>query len=212
MSKILPGTKTTRMELLRIKNRKELAERGHNLLKEKRDSLIMEFFNAIAEIKEAREDVEDALSEAYSGLTQAKMMMGPARVKEFTYASMMTNKLKIKTRSLMGVRVPVLSVEQGLPELPYSLPDSSAKLDTMAEKFQEALVAIVRLAEIESVVKRLALEIERTKRRVSALETIVIPRLEATARFVKLALEEREREDFIRLKIIRDRMQEEESV
>lgn len=211
MSKILAGTKTTRMELLRLKNRMRLAERGHNLLKEKRDSLIMEFFNAIAEIKEARQAVESALAEAFSSLTQAKMIMGPSRVIEFAYASKVQTEISIATRSMMGVRVPVLSVEQHVPELPYSLPDSSARLDTMSIKFREALKSLVRLAEIESTVKRLALEIERTKRRVSALETIVIPRLDATARFVKLALEEREREDFIRLKIIRDRMQTEQT-
>ena len=71
MSKILPGTKTTRMELLALKNRMRLAERGHNLLREKRDSLIMEFFNIIAEIKEARENVDTSLAEAFSALTQA---------------------------------------------------------------------------------------------------------------------------------------------
>lgn len=204
MSKILPGTKTTRMELLALKNRMRLAERGHNLLREKRDSLIMEFFNIIAAIKEAREKVDTSLAEAFSALTQAKMIMGPARVIEFAYASKFEADLKISTRSMMGVRVPVLSVEQRSSELPYSLSDSSTKFDVMGEKFKEALKAIVQLAEIESTVKRLALEIERTKRRVSALETVVIPRLDATVRFVKLALEERDREDFVRLKMVRD--------
>ncbi len=206
MSKILPGTKTTRMELLRLKNRMRLAERGHNLLKEKRDSLIMEFFNAIAEIKETRQTVESALSAAFTALTQAKMIMGPSRVVEFANASNMKSELSISTRTMMGVRVPVLSVNQTTPDLPYSLTDSSARLDLMSSKFQEALKAVVKLAEIESTVKRLALEIERTKRRVSALETVVIPRLDATAHFVKLALEEREREDFFRTKMIRDRI------
>ncbi len=192
------------MELLLLKNRKRLAERGHDLLKEKRDSLIMEFFNAIAEIKEARQEVESTLRDAFSALTQAKMIMGASRVAEFASSSKTSVNLSISTRSMMGVRVPIMSAEQNTPEIPYSLLDSSAKLDTMASKFQIALKAIVRLAEIESTVKRLALEIERTKRRVSALETVVIPRLEATTRFVKLALEEREREDFFRIKMIRD--------
>jgi V/A-type H+/Na+-transporting ATPase subunit D len=204
MSKILPGTKTTRMELLALKNRMKLAERGHDLLREKRDSLIMEFFNIIAEIKDSREKVDESLAEAFSALTQAKMIMGPARVIEFAYASKFEADLKISTRSMMGVRVPVLSVEQHSSELPYSLSDSSTKFDVMGEKFKEALKAIVHLAEIESTVKRLALEIEKTKRRVSALETVVIPRLDATVRFVKLALEERDREDFVRLKMVRD--------
>ncbi|MHA1771183.1 MAG: V-type ATP synthase subunit D [Candidatus Thorarchaeota archaeon] len=203
MSMILPGTKATRMELLRLKARRKLAERGHDLLKEKSDSLIMEFFNAIAEIKEARAQVEAALKDAFSSLTQAKMIMGPSRVVEFAYASKVETFLQMATRSMMGVRIPALSIEQHVPDFPYSLSDSSVKLDTMSSKFVEALQAIVRLAEVESTVNRLAIEIERTKRRVSALETIVIPRLDATLRFVKLALEEREREDFYRIKLVK---------
>jgi V/A-type H+-transporting ATPase subunit D len=209
MSKILPGTKTTRMELLRLKNRMRLAERGHNLLKEKRDSLIMEFFNSIEAIKKAREEVDAALASAFSALTKTKMVMGPAEVVEFANASKVQANLRISTRSMMGVVVPVLSVEQHIPELPYSLPDSSAQLDVMSTKFNDAMKAVVRLAEIDSTVKRLAIEIERTKRRVSALETIVIPRLDATARYVKQALEEREREDFFRLKFLKEQMESE---
>ena len=208
-SKILPGTKTTRMELLRLKNRKRLAERGHDLLREKRDSLVMEFFNAIAEIKESRENTERALAEAFTALTQAKMIMGPVKVLEFTGASGIHTELGISTRFMMGVTVPVLSIKQQIPEIPYSLADSSTRLDLMNTKFSEALKAIVRLAEIESTVKRLAIEIERTKRRVSALESVVIPRLDATARFVKLALEERERGDFFRIKLVRSRQLDE---
>lgn len=206
MSNVLPGTKTTRMELLRLKTRIKLAERGHDLLKEKRDSLIMEFFNAIAQIKAARDVVGTTVLEAFSSMTQAKMIMGPARVMEFAYSSNLQAALDISTRSMMGVRVPVLSVKQHFPELPYSLSDTSARLDSMNTKFAAALKMIVRLAEVESTVKRLALEIERTKRRVSALETVVIPRLEATVQFVKLALEEREREDFYRIKLVKERI------
>jgi V/A-type H+-transporting ATPase subunit D len=209
MSKILPGTKTTRMELLRLKNRMRLAERGHNLLKEKRDSLIMEFFNSIEQIKKVREEVDAALADAFSALTKTKMVMGPAEVVEFANASKVQADLRISTRSMMGVVVPVLSVEQHVPNLPYLLPDSSVQLDVMSTKFKDALNAVVRLAEIDSTIKRLAIEIERTKRRVSALETIVIPRLDATARYVKQALEEREREDFFRLKFLKEQMESE---
>ena len=210
MSQILPGTKTTRMELLRLKNRKKLAERGHDLLKEKRDSLIMEFFNAIAEIKKARQTVDAVLSQAFTSLSHAMMRMGPNKVLEFANSSGVQVDLDITSRSIMGVRVPVLDVKQQVPEFPYSFPDSSASLDLMRSKFLEALKAIVELAEIETTVERLAQEIERTKRRVAGLENIVIPRLEATARFVKLALEERAREDFYRIKLVRDQIAREQ--
>lgn len=210
MSQILPGTKTTRMELLRLKNRKKLAERGHDLLKEKRDSLIMEFFNAIAEIKKARQNVDALLSQAFTLLSHAMMRMGPNQVLEFANSSGTQVNLNITSRSIMGVRVPVLDVKQQVLEFPYSFPDSSVSLDLMSSKFIEALKAIVELAEIETTVERLAQEIERTKRRVAGLENIVIPRLEATARFVKLALEERAREDFYRIKLVRDQIAREE--
>jgi V/A-type H+-transporting ATPase subunit D len=170
----------------------------------------MEFFNAIAEIKESRENVEQTLAEAFTALTQAKMIMGPVKVLEFTSASKIYAELNISTRSMMGVIVPVLSIKQDVPKIPYSLADSSTRLDLTSTKFSDALRAIVRLAEIESTVKRLAIEIERTKRRVSALESVVIPRLDATARFVKLALEERERGDFFRIKLVRNRQLEED--
>jgi len=137
------------------------------------------------------------------------MIMGPIKVLEFTSASGIHAELSISTRSMMGVTVPVLSIKQEVPKLPYSLADSSTRLDLMSTKFGEALKAIIRLAEIESTVKRLAIEIERTKRRVSALESVVIPRLDATARFVKLALEERERGDFFRIKLVRNRQLDE---
>ncbi|MEM2142807.1 MAG: V-type ATP synthase subunit D [Candidatus Thorarchaeota archaeon] len=203
MSKILPGTKTTRMELLRLRSRIRLAERGHDLLKEKRDSLIMEFFNAVAEIRSAREEAHQDLADAFSSLTRARMVMGSTRVAEFAYSSQVRAELSVSTRSLMGIRVPMLSPNHNRPDLPYSLTDSSAWLDLVAAKFSKALSSLVRLAELESTVKRLAIEIQRTKRRVSALETVVLPRLEATVQFVRLALEEREREDFYRIKLVK---------
>lgn len=205
-SELLPGIHPTRMELLILKRRKNLAEKGHDLLKEKRDALIMEFFDILEDIRKLRGDVNNLLKEAYDALAVAKMVMGPLKVEEVATSVPPVLELDVSTRNVMGVRVPLLRVEEK-PESSlissYGFTDTSAKLDESVEKFRVALKAIIRLAETESAVKRLAEEIEKTKRRVNALKYIIIPRITNTIQFIELHLEEREREDLFRMKRIK---------
>lgn len=205
-SELLPGIHPTRMELLILKRRKNLAEKGHDLLKEKRDALIMEFFDILEDIRKLRGDVNNALKEAYDALAVAKMIMGPLKVEEVATSVPPILELDVSTRNVMGVRVPLLRVEEK-SESPlissYGFTDTSAKLDEAVEKFRGSLKAIIRLAETEAAVKRLAEEIEKTKRRVNALKYIIIPRIKNTIQFIELNLEEREREDLFRMKRIK---------
>lgn len=207
MSKVLPGTKATRMELLRLKTRLKLANRGHDLLKEKRDALIMEFFNVIEDVKKARHEVNVALENAFRALTRAKMSMGVTKLAETAMQMDVSLNLETFTKNIIGVRTPIYKFTKKVPELPYNLVDTSPQLDDAIDEFNEALNKIIVLAEKESEVERLVTEIERTKRRVNALKYIVIPRLEATVRFIKLQLEEHEREDFFRLKRVKDMLE-----
>jgi V/A-type H+-transporting ATPase subunit D len=194
------------MELLILKRRRSLAEKGHDLLKEKRDALIMEFFDILEDTRKLRSDVNNALKEAYEALAMAKMVMGPLKVEEVASGVPPILALDVSTRNVMGVRVPLLRVEEK-PETAvissYGFTDTSAKLDEAVEKFRNALKAIIRLAETEAAVKRLAEEIEKTKRRVNALKYIIIPRITNTIKFIELHLEEREREDLFRMKRIK---------
>jgi V/A-type H+-transporting ATPase subunit D len=207
---IIEGINPTRMELLKLKQREKLAVKGYNLLKEKRNALIMEFFNILERVRGARERVEEKLKDAFKDLTEAQIMMGDMAVNKAAMAVKEFIKVEIDSRNIMGVVVPVVdieSTERSMVERGYGLVDTSVKLDEAAKKFEESVSLIVELGEIEKSVRLLAGEIESTKRRVNALENIIIPRLQNTVNYIEMRLEEMERENFVRLKMIKESME-----
>lgn len=215
MAEILEGVNPTRMELLKLKTKVKLAKKGHKLLKEKRDALIVEFFNILEEARGIRKKAEKALEEAFRALTLAQATLGAVKVAEVSLGVKEMAEINSVTRSIMGVKVPVLEMEtkrRSLTERGYALSDTSYLLDRAAEKFEEALSIVVELAEIESSIKLLSKEIESTKRRVNALENIVIPRLEATVKYIRMRLDEMERENFFKLKRIKAAQQKRAAV
>ncbi len=208
MAELIEGVNPTRMELLKLKEKVKLAEKGHRLLKEKRDALIMEFFNILEDAKRVRKEAEATLTEAFQKLVIAETTAGPSRVSEAALAATSKSAINLDfgSQSIMGIKVPVLrmsATSRKVAERGYSVMDTPSMLDEAASKFEEVLLAIMRLAEVEESVKRLAEEIESTKRRVNALEYIVIPRLMATVKYIKMRLDEMERENFFKLKRIK---------
>lgn len=206
MADKIEGVNPTRSELLKLKTKVKLAEKGHNLLKEKRDALIMEFFEIVEEAKGARKNAEDKLKEAYRALTIAQATLGSLKVAESSMAVRPSTNLTIKSRNIMGIKVPVLDIamtERNLLERGYSIRDTSAQLDEAAKLFEEALRLISVQAEVEMTIRLLVEEIEKTKRRVNALENIVLPQLGATVKYIKMRLDEMERENFFKLKRIK---------
>ena len=206
MADIIEGTKPTRMELLQLRKRAALAERGHRLLKEKRDALISEFLSIAGNVRDIREAAQQQLAEAYSDMLQAQAVMGVGAVREVSWNTGQDLQVSLKSRNIMGVTVPLIEsdkAERSLIRRGYGFADTSAKLDEAAKKMEQALEAIVKLAEVEETVRRLALEVEKTKRRVNALEYIVVPRLTATVKYIRMRLDEIERESFTRLKKIK---------
>ena len=206
---MIEGVNPTRMELLKLKDREKLAVKGHGLLKEKRNALIMEFFNILERVKGSREEVEKKLAEAFEDLTTAQIVMGDLAVRKAAVSVKESVKVDIDSRSVMGVVVPILEAEtakRNMTQRGYGFVDTSAKLDEAARKFEEAVILILELAEIEKTIILLAAEIESTKRRVNALEHIIIPRLENTVKYIEMRLEEMERENFVRLKMIKKAM------
>ena len=207
MPEIIEGVSPTRMELLRLSRREKLAEKGHDLLREKRDALIAEFLDVVSEVRDTRKEMEAKLSEAFQFLILAQALSGVEQVKQL---SMMTGHeilIEPSTRSIMGVQIPLLEssdkLVRNVAERGYSLIDSSSALDRAARGFEEALQLIIRLGEVEEAVRKLAREVEKTKRRVNALEYIMIPSLKATRKYIRMRLEEMERENFARLKKIK---------
>ena len=203
---IIEGINPTRMELLSVRKRKKLAEKGHKLLSEKRDALVVQFFEIIKDRNTMRKKVNSDLMRSYSLLVEAQMIMGQEKVQDATTSIPSLGDVPMRTVNIMGVHVPKLEYD-AIPsrtEQPlYGYLDTSAKLDESCEKFRTVLIDTLKLAEVEGTIERLAIEIEKTKRRVNALEHIFIPRLKATEKYIEMQLQEREREDFFRRKRIK---------
>lgn len=204
-SEIIEGVKPTRMELLRIRKRLELAEKGHKLLEDKRDALIERFFKSIKRRDEIKREVEDILSKAMQALIEAEMIMGVDQVRISAKMVGKIREIRFLRDSIMGVKVPKIDRENLdlRAERFYSFTGTCIRLDEAKKLFEEALRKLIDLAEIDGAVKALALEIEKTKRRVNVLENVLIPKLQATRKRIEMLLEEREREDFFRRKRIK---------
>ncbi|MFO8164869.1 MAG: V-type ATP synthase subunit D [Thermodesulfobacteriota bacterium] len=206
MAEILQNIKPTRMELLKLKRRVGLADKGHRLLKEKRDALISEFMGVLKEYKNARKNVEENLKGAFYDLFMAEVLLGSRDLEQITEITQRDISLDFMTKNIMGVSVPILKVDhlvRRIHERGYGFLSTNAKLDDAAKSFEKSISVIVKLAEVEESVRRIAEEIEKTKRRVNALEYIVIPRLKATIKHIEMRMEEIERESFLRLKKIK---------
>lgn len=203
---IMEGINPTRMELLKLKDREKLAVKGHSLLKEKRDALIKEFFDILDRVKGSRGKVEETLKTAFEDLTAAQVVMGDSAVQKSALSVKESVDVDIESRSIMGVVVPVMDSKmekRTLVDRGYSFADTSVRLDEAAKKFEESLALIIELGEIEKTTYLLAAEIESTKRRVNALEHIMIPKLQNTVKSIEMRLQEMERENFVRLKMIK---------
>ena len=206
MAEILQNVKPTRMELLKLRKRVKLADKGHRLLKEKRDALISEFMVVIKEYKDARKKVEENLRVAFYNLLMAEVLLGSRDLEQISEITLRDINLDFVTKNIMGVSIPIMKVNnliRRVHERGYGFLSTNAKLDDAAKNFEESIVLIVKLAEIEESVRRIAAEVEKTKRRVNALEYIVIPRLKATIKHIEMRMEEIERESFLRLKKIK---------
>jgi len=206
MADILHNVKPTRMELLKLRKRVKLADKGHRLLKEKRDALISEFMVVIKEYKDARKRVEESLKVAFYNLLMAEVLLGSRDLEQISGITLRDINLDFMTKNIMGVSVPIMKVDnliRRVHERGYGFLSTNAKLDDAAKNFEESILSIVKLAEVEESVRRIAEEVEKTKRRVNALEYIVIPRLKATIKHIEMRMEEIERESFLRLKKIK---------
>ncbi|WP_421908929.1 V-type ATP synthase subunit D [Methanolacinia petrolearia] len=206
----LKDVKPTRSELINLKKRIKLSERGYNILKMKRDGLILEFFKVLEEAKKSKSELNDNYEKALKTIAVANTVEGAIRVKAAAMAVQENPQIALKQKNIMGVFVPEIessAVRKDIIQRGYGVLGSSAVIDETAEAFEELVDSIIRAAEIETTMKRLLDEIESTKRRVNALEFKVIPELSEARDFIKMRLDEMERDELVRLKKIRAKAQ-----
>lgn len=195
----------TRMELIRLRRRVALAQKGHDLLREKMDALIMEFFEILKKIQESRAKSVGQLMTAHRTLSKCMAKLGTIETLEAMRESKRDAQLEISTRFIMGVVVPVVEnkVGRNVLERGYSIHTTVSDLDQAAKDFELALKSLSEVAELEAAAHAIARELEKTKRRVNALEYIILPQIRATLKFIVMRLDEIERENFTRLKRIK---------
>ncbi len=196
----------TRTELLAKKAQIELAEQGRDLLKEKRDALIVEFMAVMDKVVKSSQKLDRVSNEAHYALTIAKAVDGPVAVKSASFATGGEVRVDVKGTYIMGVPVPEItkkSVKRSLVTRGYSPTGMSSRIDETAERFEEELDIILDIAAIETRLRRLGEEIQKTRRRVNALDNVLLPTLRTQIKYIKMVLEERAREDLFRLKKVK---------
>lgn len=197
------NVKPTRSELINLKKRIKLSERGYKLLKMKRDGLILEFFKVLAEAKDLKNELAEKYARAQEMIAIAETVEGTIGVKAAAMAASENPEINLQSKNIMGVVVPKIesrSVKKSLNERGYGVIGTSAAIDEAAEAFEDLVECIILSAELETTMKRLLDEIEGTKRRVNALEFKVIPEQVEARNFIKMRLDEMEREELTRLK------------
>lgn len=193
-----------RMELLKLKRRAEVAKRGHKLLKDKFDELMRRFLALLHEEEDLRKKIEEKLSAASEVFALARGEVPVEVVEEALLSPQAKVDVEISTKMLMNVAIPQFEPTIEKVAAGYSLAKTPALLDDALDAFEEALPLLIKLAELEKGIELLAAEIERTRRRVNALEYILIPQLDEAIRFITMKLDELERADRTRLMKIKE--------
>jgi V/A-type H+-transporting ATPase subunit D len=197
----------TRSNLLSVRAGLKVAREGYEILDKKREVLTSELIHVAHHATELQTRVWALLAEAYQALAVARLSMGREHLEWAALSVNETIEVKVQLRSIMGVVIPKAESSGGPPEMPYGLGDTTVTLDEAAARFREVLAEIPELAETLTTVWRLARELQKTQRRVNALQYIFIPQYETTEAFIESALEEREREETFRLKRLKSRAQ-----
>ncbi len=198
----MPTIKPTRMELLKLRRKLKLAEKGHKLLKQKNDVLIIEFFDILKAIKKIRKDIADKLKKSQTSLINAVAIEGQPNIERISSTLSAGTHLEMSKKSIMGVEFPEIKDIQ-VKHHEYGYYGQSVELDNAILQYKELLPTLLKLSEKQLVLKYLAEEIKKTKRRVNSLEYLIIPSMESTRKLITFKLEELERESFTRLKKIK---------
>ncbi len=200
--------KPSRVELLNLKKTEKIAISGHKILKRKRDGLIQEFFNVFRKAKETKSELQQVYQQAKVTINLARAVDGSSTVKSAALATKESVGIELETKNVMGLMVPKISSHietKTLGQRGYGVIGTSGYIDDAAESYEKVLKSVVVAAEIETTLKKLLIEIDKTKRRVNALEYRIIPTTQEKIKYVKQRLEGMEKEDIFRLKRIKNK-------
>ena len=202
----------TRMELTRLKGKLKTSIRGHKLLKDKRDELMKQFLDTVREVRQLRAEVEAELMKVHGSFTVASALMsGPAMEQALMYPKQSVE-LDMTFKNVMSVSVPTYHfktrTEDSSDIFPYGYATTSGELDTAVESLGVVFQSMLKLAQIEKTAQLLAEEIEKTRRRVNALEYVVIPQTRENIRYITMKLDENDRANTIRLMKVKDMLLE----
>lgn len=193
----------TRMELTRLKKKLKTAQRGHKLLKDKRDELMKSFLETVRSVRSLRLEVEEELMTVHRSFTVASALMSSEALEQALLYPKQSVELTTTTKNVMSVSVPVYDIRMKTGSdadiYPYGFAATSGELDTAVDALGKVLPKLLRLAEIEKSAQLMAEEIEKTRRRVNALEYVVIPQTQEAIRYITMKLDEQERATVIRL-------------
>ena len=198
----------TRMELTRLKGRLKTATRGHKLLKDKRDELMKQFLEIVRKNRELRAKVEKGLEEANAAFTVASAIMGPEMLEQALLYPKQSVELDMKFKNVMSVNVPVYEFhtrnEDPTEIYPYGFAQTSGELDSAVDALNRVFQDMLELAEVEKTMQLLAEDIEKTRRRVNALEYVMIPEMQEKIKYITMKLDENERGNITRLMKVKD--------
>ncbi|MBQ7687924.1 MAG: V-type ATP synthase subunit D [Clostridia bacterium] len=198
----------TRMELTNLKRKLVTARRGHKLLKDKRDELMRRFMELIRENKALRQQVEQSIKEANRHMALARAVMNDADIEASLMMPMQEMSVEVTEKNVMSVMIPVfettLKTADGSDIYPYGFAFTSTDLDDAVKYVSDIIPLLLRLAETEKACQLMAAEIEKTRRRVNALEHVMIPQYEETIRYISMKLEENERSATARTMKVKD--------
>jgi V/A-type H+-transporting ATPase subunit D len=202
----------TKTNLLKIKDELRFARLGYDLLDQKRNILVLELLNIVDQSVDIQDQVEKGLDRAYRTLEEAVLKMGKLKVAALAGAVNIESEIKITQRRVMGVQLPV--VETSFKEHPpyYSPMGTSFWIDSSLKNFKEALAVMGRLAELKISITRLAREVKKTIRKVNALEKIAIPDLDESVSYIQNRLEETERDMFVLMKMVKNRLENKKEI
>lgn len=206
----------TRMNLSTLKKRLETSVRGHKLLKDKQDELMRRFINLIKENKELREEVEGELSISFKDFLLASAIMSPEMLEQAVALPAQRTNVDIVTKNIMGVDTPIMNftiekISESGSVYPYGFAQTTADLDDAIGQLNNVMLKLLKLAEVEKTAQLMADEIEKTRRRVNALEYKTIPDLQETIKYIVSKLDENERANITRLMKVKDIISKEEN-